>query len=368
MSKALGILVLSLAVCSVTSLSVNPQVVAINEFETNSVIDDSLRNLLESLRYSLRCGFPDQGIPSLAPFYLKYAELNERGLLYRVQGDIRDLTIAGLDGYTVDIATLNILTLRTTIGLTLPKLSLSSFYNFDALLLRFIPIFGHGRLNLDVNDLSVVANARLTISLRTGRLNMTSLDIDVNMGSTFSDSTGVYDSRIVSTLFNIAFERTLRDVFDNNKENLETFLENLLIPLANGYLNELTLQDLLGLIGGGSGGSGRSDGPHLDPDTGELICSSDEEPPSETTESVSSTVPGDENTENPDTSSASDETSQSVNPTSPSTETSQSVDPPTLPIESSTDNELESDGIYDSNNLDLKNTIMKILRKAFKDM
>lgn len=82
MTKVIEVLVLSLAVCSVASLSAQPQVVGINEFETNSVIDDSLRGLLESLRYSLRCGFPEQGIPPLAPLYIKSAEVNEVGRLY----------------------------------------------------------------------------------------------------------------------------------------------------------------------------------------------------------------------------------------------------------------------------------------------
>lgn len=64
---------------------------------------------------------------------------------------MRDLTISGIDEYVVDVATFNILTLRLSIGLTFPKLSLSSFYDLDALLLRFIPIYGHGRLGLVVN-------------------------------------------------------------------------------------------------------------------------------------------------------------------------------------------------------------------------
>lgn len=81
--KVLELFVLSLAVCSVTCLSVQPQVIAIDENEVRSPIDDSLRNLLENFRYSLRCGFPDQGIPPLAPFYIKEAAINERGLLYK---------------------------------------------------------------------------------------------------------------------------------------------------------------------------------------------------------------------------------------------------------------------------------------------
>lgn len=83
MSKILAIVVLSLAICSVTCLSVQSQIVTIDEIETRSPIDDSLRNLLENFRYSLRCGFPDQGIPSLAPLYIKSAEVDERGLLYK---------------------------------------------------------------------------------------------------------------------------------------------------------------------------------------------------------------------------------------------------------------------------------------------
>lgn len=88
----------------------------------------------------------------------------------------------------------------------------------------------------------------------------------------------------------------VRDVFDNNKANLETSLENLLIPFANQYLNELTLQDLINGIGGD--GSDATDGPHLDDETGELICYANEEHP------TSEYVP-------------SEESSQSVDPTLP---------------------------------------------------
>lgn len=83
MIKILGLFVLSLAICSVTGLNVQPHTVVVDESEARSAIDDSIRNLLDNFRYSLRCGFPELGIPSLAPFYIKSAEVNERGLLYK---------------------------------------------------------------------------------------------------------------------------------------------------------------------------------------------------------------------------------------------------------------------------------------------
>lgn len=85
MTKVLEIFVLlSLAVCSALSLSVQPQVVdGTKDIETRSVVDDSIRDLLDGLRYSLRCGFPEQGIPPLAPLYIESAKVNERGLLYK---------------------------------------------------------------------------------------------------------------------------------------------------------------------------------------------------------------------------------------------------------------------------------------------
>lgn len=349
MTKVLEVLVLSLAVCSVTSLTVQPQVVGTNEIDTRSIVDDSIRDLLESLRYSLRCGFPEQGIPPLAPLYIKSAEVNERGLLYNIRGDVRDLTVAGLDGYTVDTATLNVLTLRASIGITFPRISLSSLYNLDALLLRFIPIYGHGRLAFDVNDLSVQANGRITLSLRTGRLNLTALDVDVNMGSPLSDSTGVYDSRIVSTFFNIGFERIVQTVFNDNKANLETALENLLIPFANQYLNELTLADLVnGGIGGGGGGSG---GPHLDPDTGDLVCPTDNKEEEEDKDpSTTEYVP-----------LPSAETTNPSEPDELTTETTELTTP-----DSTTERGIESDDFYSSFDHQLENSVKKLLRDAFK--
>lgn len=72
-------------------------------------------------------------------------------VFFSINGNVRNLTLSGLDGYTVDTATLSVLTLRISVALTFPKVALNSLYSLDALLLRFLPIFGHGRISLDVN-------------------------------------------------------------------------------------------------------------------------------------------------------------------------------------------------------------------------
>lgn len=120
----------------------------------------------------------------------------------------------------------------------------------------------------------------------------------------------------------------LRNVFDENKANLESSLENLLIPLANQYLNELTLQDLLSLIGGESDGT---DGPVFDSETGDLICHANAEPPTSEHTPTADTSPS----ENPTTA----DTSSSENPTTADTSPSGI---PTLPDESTTDKGIES--------------------------
>lgn len=61
--------------------------------------------------------------------------------------------------------------------------------------------------------------------------------------------------------------------FEDNKANIENYLQNLIIPLANEQLNQLTLQDLINLIIGDSG----SIIPPIDDATGEVICHSSEE-------------------------------------------------------------------------------------------
>lgn len=122
----------------------------------------------------------------------------------------------------------------------------------------------------------------------------------------------------MSTLFNIGFEGIVRAIFNDNKAFLQTTLENLLIPFINQYLNELTLADLMnGGIGGGSGGG--FDGPHLDPDTGNLVCFPDNQEPS-TTEYVplpSAETSPSENPSEPDT------TSTIGNPSQPDLTTSE---------------------------------------------
>lgn len=338
MIKVSEILVLSLAICSVKCLSVQPQIIADDGNIGRGPIDDSLYNLVDNLRYSLRCGLP--GMPSLAPFVISSAEIDERGFLYDVQGNLRNLTLEGLDGYEINTATLNILTLRTSVHLTFPNVALSTFYDLDALLLRFLPIYGHGRMYLGVNDFKVQANGRISLSLLTGRLNLTTLDIGISMGSIYSDTTGIYDSRIVSTLFNVALERTLREVFENNKAKIEAALVDLLLPILNQYLNELTLQDLLN-------GNVSEGGPHIDDETGELICETNEEASTTADEQTSQ---GEDSREN----------EASEDPTSENS----TNDDSTLPNKA-TDEGIESDDFNGIHNRLLKNSL-KIQEKGLK--
>lgn len=96
-------------------------------------------------------------------------------------------------------------------------------------------------------------------------------------------------------------------MFRNNKANIENAIRDILIPLANQHLNQLTLQDLLNLIINGIGDNG-NEGPHIDDETGELVCPGAAEP---STTEISSTASNSETTLENDT----DETTLENDPT-----------------------------------------------------
>ncbi|KAJ6636438.1 hypothetical protein Bhyg_15028 [Pseudolycoriella hygida] len=265
--KAVKLLLTSLTVCSVTCVRVEPDVAKIDDIAAKSLFDYSFKDDLEKFKYTLRCGSPTLGIPSLAPFYIESLEIKHPGAMLSVQGDVHNFTVAGLDGYTVDDATINMFSLSGSIDMTFPQLSLRSLYNIDLLAYDIVPVmFGHGKLGLELNDVTIKASGGLSVIVGSGRLNLSSFSFSLDVGSVDSDTTGLYNSTFVSDLFNSACEKTLSLIFGFTKSKIKSYIETAVITKANEYFSALSWNDFLRGIGD------KPEAPFVDPVTGELVC------------------------------------------------------------------------------------------------
>lgn len=79
---------------------------------------------------------------------------------------------------------------------------------------------------------------------------MTELQIVLSLNSISSDISGILGSEQTSFLFNTMIENSMPQMLDTYSTDIGQMISKYVTPIANEYLHELTLSDI---IGGGNG-------------------------------------------------------------------------------------------------------------------
>lgn len=79
---------------------------------------------------------------------------------------------------------------------------------------------------------------------------MTELKVKLSLNSLSADITGILGSEQVSQLVNSMIENYIPQMLDTNSNDIGEMISKYAMPIANEYLHELTLSDI---IGGGNG-------------------------------------------------------------------------------------------------------------------
>ncbi|XP_060660464.1 uncharacterized protein LOC132794190 [Drosophila nasuta] len=234
-----SLLVLSLLLCS--------------SLGTATLFDDDLRELTEFLRLQMQCGYPDRGIPILAPAQAAFKPIDINTDSLRCQGNFTDLSIVGLDGF--EFFQLQWSNIRHTIkfDMTFPRIQISSSnYKLNILSRLFgsdMSLWGDGVFDVELTDLRANGSFIIRPAAITHSTYIKSWKVDWQLGKASSRITGILGkSQIVSKMFNKIIEDFLELLINDNPTEISEIMEQLIVPPMNDVLDNVAWYEITAII------------------------------------------------------------------------------------------------------------------------
>ncbi|XP_030569895.1 uncharacterized protein LOC115769306 [Drosophila novamexicana] len=217
-----------------------------------TLFDDELREFTEFLRLQMHCGYPERGIPILAPAQLAYKELDIHTDSLSCKGNFTDLSVVGLDGFEFFQLQWNNIFHTIKFDVSFPSIQLkSAAYKLD-LLGR---IFGantslgcNGRFDLELINLRANGSFVLRPSGLTNGVHITSWNVDWQLGKTISQTTGIGGTQIVTKFINAIIQDFLELLINDNPQEVSQFMEQLIAPPMNTVLENVAWYEITAII------------------------------------------------------------------------------------------------------------------------
>ncbi|XP_067625371.1 uncharacterized protein [Eurosta solidaginis] len=213
------------------------------------------RRAIRRFQKQMPCGFPQYGIPPLAPLKKKEAVVNvECGVL-----DTKDLLtkfrVDGLDNFKINRFKLNLILSKINFDFNFREIKVSApQYNTETIidLLQEIGVklefVGAGALDFAVKNLRVVGVLKYKIPVLWGSIKIKSLKVTVTLGDAASHITGILGEGKLNDLLNEKMEQLLVSSINDNKNEISASIENTVVPRVNKLLKGNNFWTLLDWI------------------------------------------------------------------------------------------------------------------------
>ncbi|KAJ8951846.1 hypothetical protein NQ318_019821 [Aromia moschata] len=152
--------------------------------------------------------------------------------------DISDVELTGLKTLLAKKISVNAITFKFDIALSLAELHLTTKYVADALLLELVPFYGDGRINVDLEDIEIEFSGKLNTSNGTS---LQDLAIVLSLGDAHFDFTGLINSAELSTIISNVLSDNLAKFIDTNQAIITNIISPLFQKLINDFLAEQSI-------------------------------------------------------------------------------------------------------------------------------
>lgn len=182
------------------------------------------------------------------------------------------MQVDNLNEFVVDNIDFSLLRLKLDFSFTLPKTPIKGRYNVTGQYLNRIKLWGNGPFSIELNgkesigfcntlrniailiylqtDLRLSGSLRLRIA--NGFLDMTELQTLLSLNSLNSNISGILGSEQTSLIFNDMIETLIPQLLDTYSSDVGQMISKYVTSIANEYLHELTLSDIIGGFGDGN--------------------------------------------------------------------------------------------------------------------
>lgn len=224
-------------------------------FGSGILFDDDLRELTELLRLQMRCGYPERGIPILAPAQMAFKPIDISTDSLRCQGNFTDLSVVGLDGFEFYTLKWNNILHTIKFDITFPRIQLKSANYKLNILSRLLgsdlSMWGDGIFDVELTNLRANGSFILRPSSLTHGTHIKSWKVDWQLGKSTSKITGIMGQNLmVSKFFSQILDEFLELLINDNPNEISQFMEQLIVSPMNAVLENIAWYEISAIIMG----------------------------------------------------------------------------------------------------------------------
>ncbi|PSN47718.1 hypothetical protein C0J52_04599, partial [Blattella germanica] len=223
----------------------------LEERKIKNAIDDAIITALEQLRQLMSTGYPDLGIPPLDPLYIEHEDLKLESQLINLQLTIDETTVTQLSGFVIDKIENDLANLKADFGITLPQLEFVGMYDALGEIPDLIQIIGNGSYTLSLTGLSTWGTVTIGSegNSEDGAVFIQSLDLDFSLEALKTGFENFMGGGSMGDLMNDLISENGPEYLEQMKPDINEYIANLAIGLANPILSHYTLKEILDFLG-----------------------------------------------------------------------------------------------------------------------
>ncbi|XP_034472489.1 uncharacterized protein LOC117780173 [Drosophila innubila] len=220
---------------------------------SSTLFDDDLRELTEFLRLQMQCGYPERGIPILAPAQRAFKAIDISTDSFRCEGNFTDLSVVGLDGFEFYKLKWSNIKHNIQFDMTFPRIQLnSSNYKLNILshlLGSDVSMWGDGVFDLELINLRANGSFVIRPSTLTQGTHIKSWKVDWQLGKSNSKITGIMGKNLmVSKIFNQFIDEFFELLINDNPNEISQFMEQLIVSPMNSVLENVAWYEISAII------------------------------------------------------------------------------------------------------------------------
>ncbi|XP_065356562.1 uncharacterized protein LOC135950954 [Calliphora vicina] len=219
-------------------------------------ISSSVVDAIEGMRDQMPCGFPNMGIPPLAPLTFSHKDVNIDTSAIKLVGTLDNFRLNGLNDFEIAEMRVNAITSKVTFRFIFNNVNVDTLYDLKLHLKKAgftINMIGAGPAKFAIKDMHIWGTMKYSLGVLSGKLKLKSLDVRARIGDVESDIEGILGEGAVNHKLNNVLEEAVELAVNENEDLISHTIEGMALPMVNGVLDEFKLSDLLGSIGGGEG-------------------------------------------------------------------------------------------------------------------
>jgi len=235
------------------------------EYFADRSISSQIAEAIEESKKQMPCGFPEIGVPPLAPLRFQQKRLRLGGDSLLIDGQFMNFRLDGLDEFDIDEFKVNAVLSTVRFNFMWPLIKVKTDYDATLGLLSMINPNRAGGARMTFVNSTIWGLIKYRLSPLSQKISIRSVEIRASVDNIISEIENLSSIKFLNKKMNQAIEEWLMIAVNENTENMAKFTDRVITPILNNQIGDLTLGDLLGMVGGGGGGGNEGEGPEKQP-------------------------------------------------------------------------------------------------------